>query len=200
MTPLFSLRLEGRPCSLRPGAWDPSLIRGCRYLQRGPAMGESAGEDMDIGDISPHVPTEVTRSRWKRAPPSALLQEKQPCNKARQLWGQDHFSQHPRSGLCLLLETALPFLQSTVMFRFKTPFIWDSEAWQYISKRLKPDGPQITCFPFFFFFYSKLFHTHTHTQNIQLGFCPNADTCFFLQILKIYHRKVSLFSGQLWLV
>lgn len=26
-------------------------------------MGESAGEDMDIGDISPHVPTEVTRSR-----------------------------------------------------------------------------------------------------------------------------------------
>lgn len=55
-------------------------------------------------------------------------------------------------------------------------------------------------FSFFFFFFSKLFHTHTHTQNIQLGFCPNADTCFFLQILKIYHRKVSLFSGQLWLV
>lgn len=59
--------------------------------------------------------------------------------------------------------------------------------------------PKLLVFLFFFFFFLSYF-THTHTQNIQLGFCPNADTCFFLQILKIYHRKVSLFSGQLWLV
>lgn len=35
MTSLFSLLLEGCLCSLWPGAWDPSQIRGCGYLQRG---------------------------------------------------------------------------------------------------------------------------------------------------------------------
>lgn len=75
------------------------------------------------------------------------------------------FAASAERALLAIGDSALPFLQSTVMFRFKTPFIWDSEAPQYISKRLKPDGPQITCFPFFFFFFSKLFHTHTHTEH-----------------------------------
>lgn len=98
------------------------------------------------------------------------------------------FAASAERALLAIGDSALPFLQSTVMFRFKTPFIWDSEAPQYISKRLKPDGPQITCFPFFFFFLSYFTHTHTH-RTFNWGFVPTRTHAFFSKFSKFIIGK-----------
>lgn len=87
-----------------------------------------------------------------------------------------------------------PVFQSETLFHFKTisfRFKRDSKAPQYIETRWIPNYP-------FSFLFSE--HCFTKKIKIQMGFCRNAGCMFFLQILKIYHQKVSLSSGQLQLV
>lgn len=65
----------------------------------------------------------------------------------------------------LLLVMALPFFSLKRYFISKQSslrFKRDSKAPQYISKGLKPDGSQITCFPFFF---RMLFHKKKEKKN-----------------------------------
>lgn len=80
--------------------------------------------------------------------------------------------------------------QNTLYFGFLN----DSKAPQYISKRLKPDGSQITCFPFFFFF-----RTLFHKKRIKFNwvFVPMRDACFFSKFSKsIVGKSLSFLASS----
>lgn len=93
----------------------------------------------------------------------------------------------------LLLVMALPFFSlkhyfiSKQSFRFKS----NSKALQYISKGLKPDGAQITCFLF-------LPQNAVTKKKNSIGFLsPKQGACFFSKFPKfIIGKSLSFLAGS----
>lgn len=185
------------------GHWEdfPALQEHCAA---GPALSGAEGEQWELTQwlLSPgrgdsHQPHREQLAGNSSFPPISL-RKSMFCGRGCVLWKRlcpvCRHGQVCASGLkCLfpsLLMMALLFFSlkhyfvSKQSFRFKS----NSKAPQYISKGLKPDGAQITCFLFL------PQNAVTKNKKIQLGFCPQSRVRVFSQNSQnLSSESVSLF-------